>query len=104
MQPGSKDRRYYILISGQELIELKKYTWAMAEAYGLDRKIEKYKGTRPIGFWKWDLDCLEAVLDDVIKDYPDQNSEGYKAMKNLIGRIDELIKEAYKEYILKYNL
>ena len=50
MRPGSKDKRYYILITGQELIELKKYTYLMAEAYGLDRKIENYKGTRPIGF------------------------------------------------------
>ena len=42
MKPGSNDKRYYILITGQELIELKKYTWAMAEAYGLDTKIETY--------------------------------------------------------------
>lgn len=95
MKPGSNDKKYYIVIAGQELIELKKYTWAMAEAYGLDTKIEKYKGKRPIGFWRWDLDCLEAVLDDVLKDYSDHSSEEYKAMKNLICRIDLLIKEAY---------
>ena len=84
-----------MLITGHELAELKKYTWAIGDAFGLDRKIEKYKGTKPIGFWRWDLDCLEAVLDNVLKDYADQGSESYKAMENLIHRIDSLIKQAY---------
>lgn len=96
MRPGSKDKKYYILIKGQELTELKKYTWKMAEAYGLDSKIEKYQGKRSIGFWRWDLDCLEAVLDNVLnKDYPDKTSKEYIAMNNLIERITILIKEAY---------
>lgn len=95
MKPGSKVKKYYILITGQELVELKKYTWAMAEAYGLDRKIEKYKGTKPIGFWRWDLDCLEAVLENTLKDYSDPKSEPYKAMENLIRRISSSIKQAY---------
>lgn len=95
MKPGSKDKKYYIIITGQELIELKKYTWAMDEAYGLDRKIEKYRGTKPIGFWRWDMDYLEAVLDNTSKDYPNQKSKSYKAMENLIHRIDSLIKQAY---------
>jgi hypothetical protein len=95
MRPGSKDKKHYILITGQELIELQKYTWAMSEAYGLDTKIANYKGKRPIGFWPWDIDCLEAVVDDVLKDYPDQNSAECNAMKNLIARIDDLVKEAY---------
>ena len=95
MKPGSKDKRHYILITGQELIELKKYTWAMCEAFGLDLKIEKYKGTRPIGFWRWDLDCLEAVLDGVLKESPDKKSKEYKAMESLINRLDVLIKQAY---------
>lgn len=69
MKPGSNDKKYYILITGQELVELKKYTWVMVEAFGMDRKIERYQGTKPIGFWRWDLDCLEAVLNGVLKDY-----------------------------------
>jgi hypothetical protein len=35
-----------LLISGAELQELKKHTWTMAEAFGLDRKIE---GGRSVG-------------------------------------------------------
>ena len=60
MKPGSGDKQYRILITGRELEELKKFTWSMAEAFGLDRRIEKYQGKRPIGFYRWDLDCLEG--------------------------------------------
>lgn len=95
MKPGSKDKKYYILITGQELVELKKYTYMMAEAYGLDRKIKKYKGRKPIGFWRWDLDCLQAVLASAIKDYQDKEPESYKVIENLSRRIDTLIKQAY---------
>jgi hypothetical protein len=95
MRPGRNDKRYYILIDGQELVELKKYTWAMAEAYGLDTRIEAYKGTRPIGLWSWDLDCLEAVLDDVLQDYPATDSPEYRAMQSVIVKIHALLQQAY---------
>ena len=39
-----------ILITGEELEELQKHTWSMVEAFGLDRRIEQYKGKRPIGW------------------------------------------------------
>ncbi len=45
-----------LLISGDELRELKRHTGAMAEAFGLDRKIESYKGTRPLTLWQKDAD------------------------------------------------
>jgi len=32
MKPGLKDKKYYILITGKELIELKKYACMMVEA------------------------------------------------------------------------
>lgn len=94
MKLGSRDRKYHILITGEELKELKKYTWAMIEAFGLDHKVENYKGKRPIGFWPWDLDCLEAVLDSALDDYDKQGKE-YKAMKKLYSRICALREEAY---------
>ena len=43
MKPGPGDIPYRILITGRELEELKKHTWMMAEAYGLDRRIELYQ-------------------------------------------------------------
>jgi len=50
MKPGSRDIKVNILITGEELEELQKHTWSMVEAFGLDRRIEQYKGKRPIGF------------------------------------------------------
>jgi hypothetical protein len=79
-----------MFITGEELKELKKHTWSMAEAYGLDRRIEQYRGKRPIGFYRWDMDCLIDVLSmalDDSKGYPDRNSSGYLALKSLWERL-----------------
>jgi len=79
-----------VLISGKELSELQRHTWSMAEAFGLDRRIENYQGTHPIGLYRWDLDCLIDVIDialDDQKEYPDKNSKGYKALKELHKRL-----------------
>lgn len=68
MKPGKYDARYKIRINGEELAVLKKLTWAMAEAFGLDRKIEAYRGTRAITLYDWDLDCLDAVTCLALRD------------------------------------
>jgi hypothetical protein len=63
----------------------------MAEAYGLDRRIEYYQGKRPIGFYCWDLDCL-LCLENTLNDervYPDKNTCGYKALEGLLKRLRE---------------
>ena len=100
MKPGSKDVKYKILITGQELEELKKFTSDMSESFGLDRKIENYSGKRSMGLYRWDLDCLEAViwmaLDDK-KEYPDKSGDDYKALKRLYDKINSLHKKAYKD-------
>ena len=57
---------YRVLITGRELEELKKHTWQMAEAFGLDRRIEMYQGKRPITLYAWDLDCLVDVMADAL--------------------------------------
>lgn len=71
----------------------------MAESLGLDRRVENYHGKRPIGLYRWDLDCLEAViwmaLDDE-KEYPDKSGDGYKALKRLYETINLLHKKAYE--------
>ena len=48
MKPGKNDIPVKLKISGRQLKELQKHTWQMCEAFGLDGKIENYKGTRPI--------------------------------------------------------
>jgi hypothetical protein len=42
IKSGSGDKKVAVLISGQELLELKRFTWMMGEAFGLDRRIENY--------------------------------------------------------------
>ena len=96
MKPGKGDIPVKIRISGRPLQELQRHAWQMCEAFGLDRKIEKYKGTRPISLYSWDLDCIFAVLDVALNDkktYPDPQDEGFV---NLLA-LEAQLKQAYKE-------
>jgi hypothetical protein len=97
MKPGSGDIRHKILITGEELRELKRHTGSMAEAFGLDGKIEAYKGTRPITLYRWDLDCLMDVIDCKLVDsseYPDKTAAEYLALKSL----GEQLREEYDRH------
>ncbi len=90
VKPGSKDRKARIFITGMELDELQRFSWMMAECFGLDRRIANYQGVRPIGLYRWDIECLVEVIDSVLSDskyYPTQNSLEYQAMKNLGDRL-----------------
>ncbi|MBT3368761.1 MAG: hypothetical protein HN416_16560 [Nitrospina sp.] len=90
IKPGSRDIKVKMLIDGEELEELQKHTWSMVEAFGLDSRIEKYKGKRPIGFYRWDMDCLIDVLSmalDDPKEYPEHKSSGYLALKTLYEKL-----------------
>ena len=75
-----------VKISGIQLEELQKQTYQMAEAFGLDRKIEKYKGTRSISLFRWDLECILDVLDATLKDkneYSDHNDIKFLELQKL---------------------
>jgi hypothetical protein len=90
MKPLPGDHRHRLLITGDELRELKRHTGAMAEAFGLDRKIDNYKGSRPITLYRWDLECLMDVIDQALKDErdcPDRASAAYLTLKNLGERL-----------------
>jgi hypothetical protein len=92
MKPGPNDVKLAILITGDELYELKRFTIDMVEAFGLDRRIEAYSGKRPIGFYRWDLDCMLAVMDNALKDpraYRDKPSSSYAALKRLHDRLQQ---------------
>ncbi|MBF0548587.1 MAG: hypothetical protein HQM08_29420 [Candidatus Riflebacteria bacterium] len=80
MKPGKNDISIKRKISLRKLVELQKHTWQMCEAFGLDNKIDNYKGMRPISFYRWDLDCILNVLDMALndeKECPDKRDEGY---------------------------
>ena len=98
MKPGSKDIKTNILISGEELIELKRHTWLMDEAFGLDSRIEKYKGARPIGLYRWDVECLIDAADYALndpKEYPDKSDSGYRSLLKLHNRLKERYRKTY---------
>jgi len=98
MKPGKYDIPIKVKISGRQLTELQKHTWQMCEAFGLDCKIENYKGTRPISFYSWDLDCLIDVLSLVLddeKEYPDKKDLGYIRLHELYVYLKNEHKETH---------
>lgn len=68
MKPGKHDKRYKMRFEGHELAVLHKLADLICEAFGLDRKIDAYKGVRPITLYRWDLDCLESVTNQALRD------------------------------------
>lgn len=66
MKPEKNDIKVYIKFEAEELELLQENTWQMAESFGLDRRIDNLTGKRKVGFYSWDLDCLESVVSDFI--------------------------------------
>ncbi len=98
MKPSKSDPRIRVKISGLQLTELQEHAGAMCEAFGLDRKIERYKGTRPITLYHWDLECLLDILNWVLNDrkqYPDQEAPEYIALHELHVRLKDLYKQTF---------
>ena len=60
MKPGKNDHKHRVLITGAELRELK--LLALPESFGLEARVQRYAGKRPIGLYRWDLECLLATL------------------------------------------
>ncbi len=92
MKPGPRDTKVNMLIQGLELAELKRHTWQMVEAFGLDSRIERYRGKRPIGLYRWDMDCLIDVMATALDDpseYPSHDAVEYQTLKRLYARMQE---------------
>jgi hypothetical protein len=71
----------------------------MAESFGLDRRIENYQGTRPLGLYQWDWECLLDVLEIALADtqaYPSQKSGHYLALQNLYRRLKDEYRVHYE--------
>ena len=65
IKPEKNDIKAYIKFETEELELLQENTWQMAESFGLDRRIDNLTGKRKVGFYGWDLDCLECVVSDL---------------------------------------
>ena len=93
MKPGKYDKKISVLIADKELEELQKHTWAMAESFGLDSRIDNYKGIRPIGLYSWDMECLLDVLDMALNNpnaYPSKGSPEYAITEGLYKKLKHL--------------
>ena len=96
IKPGRGDHNASILIAGAELDELQCFDWMMAESFGLDRRIANYQGMRPIGLYRWNIECLVDVINSVLDDpeyYPNHDSTRYLAIKNLRNRLQAAYEE-----------
>jgi hypothetical protein len=97
VKPGKYDRKHQFLIQGAELRELKELD--LAESFGLDRRIERYQGKRPLGLYRWDLegllDALSLALDEPDDHYsPPANK---RAIKTLLDRLQAEYDSAYSK-------
>ncbi len=102
MKPGSADKKIDVLISGLELAELKKHTWQMAETFGLDGRIIGYRGKRPIGLYRWDIEFLIELIEYLLSDkteYPDSRSDENKRLNNILNDLREKYKENFPEFL-----
>jgi hypothetical protein len=98
MKPGRHDRKYTIRIHGADLAAFKECCLDLPESFGLDRRIAAYQGTRPIGFWPWDLDCLVATLENELNRPPDKRFRRKPpdpaALRSVLERLKKLHAEA----------
>ena len=90
IKPGKNDIKVKIKFEMDELDLLQENTWQMAESFGLDMRIANLTGKREVGFYMWDLECLEAVATDIKK--TEKNTELseklYLKIKNAMDFID----------------
>lgn len=98
MKPGKNDVPVKVKISGLQLDEFQKHSPHMIEAFGLDTRVDNYKGKRSISFYSWDLDCILDVLEMVLNDeeeYPNKKDEGYLKLQELYIHLKSEYQTAY---------
>ncbi len=81
MNPGKNDIKAEIKFEIDELELLQENTWQMAESFGLDMRIANLTGKRKVGFYSWDLDCLECVVSNLQQSPKDKKVADRIAMK-----------------------
>jgi hypothetical protein len=86
LKQGKNDIKVYIKFETEELELLQENTWQMAESFGLDSRIDNLTGKRKVGFYSWDLDCLESVVGDLTN--TPVTEKLYEKIKNGMNFID----------------
>jgi hypothetical protein len=66
---------------------------ALPESFGLEGRLQRYEGKRPIGLYRWDLECLLATLSLEMEARPQHPRLRSKAIDGLKSLHDRLQKE-----------
>ena len=80
-------------------MELKRHTEDLPQSFGLDNRLQRYQGTRPIALYRWDLEYLLDVLSMTLDDrnqYPSQQSKAYWALKTVHDRFQQEYDSSYR--------
>jgi hypothetical protein len=104
IKPGTHDRKYYLLLTKEETDELVWNSSDLIECFGLDKRIAKYKGKKPLGLYRWDIEALYEIYNSILdndpdNEYFDKESSQYITMRNLVQKIKILYDEAFKDVI-----
>lgn len=83
MKPSPNDVKTYLKFDEAELEILQDNTWQMAESFGLDRRIANLTGNRKVGFYMWDLECLEMAIGDL----RNEKNMNFSAVQTLYNKI-----------------
>ncbi|NLA62609.1 MAG: hypothetical protein GX857_05210 [Bacteroidales bacterium] len=86
MKPGKNDIKAEVKFEADELKLLQENSWQMTDSFGLDRRIDNLTGKKKVGFYSWDLDCLECVISGLQKTSKD---------KEVADRVARKIEEGY---------
>lgn len=106
IKPGSRDIKVFINFETDELDLLQDNTWQMAESFGLDRRIANLTGKRKVGFYMWDLECLEAVIGSLKKeDNVDLNIANglYVKIKQAMDFLDKEYEDLKNKRVKRYQ-
>jgi hypothetical protein len=96
MKPGKYDRKHRVLITGAELRELKLLD--LPESFGLERRLQRYEGNRPIGLYRWDFEYLLDALSLEMEDRPQLGRLRRRNIDALRSLHDRLRKEYDSAY------
>ncbi len=86
MKAGKNDKKAYLQFTPEELDFLQDNTWQMAESFGLDTRIGNLIGKKPVGFYSWDLECLQEVTLSARAEAPIQQQE---MIEQLLQKLNE---------------
>jgi hypothetical protein len=98
MKAGKGDIKTNLLIQGEELAALQDISYCFTECFGLDARIDNYKGIRPLGLYSWDFECLIAGIESIFMDERTKNAlspDTAKTLTDLLSRIQTLYAAVY---------